>query len=60
MHVLFYLESLLALFHIHANLNIQRAGHTVEDWNMLKLKNGEAVVSLVDEDPFLFAMPLYG
>lgn len=43
-----------------ANLNIQRAGHTVEDWNLLKLKNGEAVVSLTGEDPFLFTMPLYG
>lgn len=43
-----------------ANLNIQRAGHTVEDWNMLKLKNGEAVVSLTGEDPFLFTLPLYG
>lgn len=42
------------------NFNIQRAGHTVEDWNLLKLKNGEAVVSLAGEDPFLFAMPLYG
>ena len=42
------------------NLNIQRAGHTVEDWNLLKLKNGEAVVSLSGEDPFLFAVPLYG
>lgn len=43
-----------------ANLNIQRAGHTVEDWNLLKLKNGEAVVSLAGEDPFLFTLPLYG
>ena len=42
------------------NLNIQRSGHTVEDWNLMKLKNGEAVVSLVGEDPFLFKMPLYG
>lgn len=42
------------------NINIQRAGHTVEDWNLLKLKNGEAVVSLVGENPFLFTMPLYG
>lgn len=41
------------------NLNIQRAGHTVEDWNILKLKNGEAVVSLAGEDSFLFTMPLY-
>lgn len=43
-----------------ANLNIQRAGHTVEDWNLLKLQNGESVVSLAGEDPFLFTMPLYG
>lgn len=42
-----------------ANLNIQRAGHTVEDWNLLKLKNGEAVITLIGEDPFLFIMPLY-
>lgn len=41
------------------NLNIQRAGHTVEDWDLLKLKNGQAVVSLAGEDPFLFMMPLY-
>lgn len=43
-----------------ANLNIQRAGHTVEDWNILNLKNGEAVVSLAGENPFLFTIPLYG
>lgn len=41
------------------NLNIQREGHTVEDWNLLKLKNGEAVVSLAGEESFLFTMPLY-
>lgn len=41
------------------NLNIQREGHTVEDWNLLELKNGEAVVSLVEGDVFLFTMPLY-
>lgn len=41
------------------NLNIQRAGHTVEDWNLLELQNGEAVVSLAGENPFLFTMPLY-
>lgn len=50
----------LSLSAQQANLNVQRAGHTVEDWNLLKLKNGEAVVSLAGEDPFLFAMPLYG
>lgn len=43
-----------------ANLNIQRAGHTVEDWNLIKRQNGEAVVSLSGEDPFLFKLPLYG
>lgn len=41
------------------NINIQRAGHTVEDWNLLNLKNGESVVSLAGENPFLFTMPLY-
>lgn len=43
-----------------ANLNIQRAGHTVEDWHLLKLENGQAVVSLTGEAPFMFTMPLYG
>ena len=42
-----------------ANLNIQRAGHTVEDWHLLQLKTGQAVVSLVEEKPFLFTMPLF-
>ena len=41
------------------NLNLQREGHTVEDWNLLKLKNGEAVVSRAGEESFLFTMPLY-
>lgn len=42
------------------NLHIQREGHTVEDWTLLKMKNGEAVVALAGEAPFLFTMPLYG
>lgn len=41
------------------NLNIQRAGHTVEDWNLLRLRNGDAVVALAGEKPFIFRMPLY-
>lgn len=41
------------------NLNIQRKGHTVEDWNLLKLRIGEVIVSLAGEDSFLFNMPLY-
>lgn len=49
-----------SLFVQQANLNVQRAGHTVEDWNLLKLKTGEAVISLVGENPFLFTMPFYG
>ena len=41
------------------NLNIQRAGQTVEDWNLLRLRNGDAVVALAGEKPFIFRMPLY-
>lgn len=41
------------------NINIQWEGHTVEDWNILTLKLGEAIVSLKDESPFLFTMPKY-
>lgn len=42
------------------NVHIQREGHTVEDWDILSLKLGEAIVSLKDEKPFLFTMPKYG
>ena len=42
-----------------SNINIQRAGHTVEDWDLLNLKNGDAVVSLASEKPFMFTMPIY-
>ena len=41
------------------NLDIQREGHTVEDWQLLNLGLGEAVISLQDEKPFLFTMPKY-
>ena len=41
------------------SLNVQREGHTIEDWQLLSLQKGEAVVSLAWEDPFLFKMPLY-
>lgn len=41
------------------NINIQREGHTVEDWDVLSLKRGEAIVSLKDESPFFFTMPKY-
>ena len=41
------------------NVQIQRAGHTVEDWDILSLKQGEAIISLRDESPFFFTMPKY-
>lgn len=41
------------------NLNLQREGHIVEEWHLLSLQLGEAVVSLAGEAPFLFKMPLY-
>lgn len=41
------------------NMNIQREGYTVEDWDILSLKLGEAIVSLKDESPFFFTMPKY-
>ena len=41
------------------NLNVQREGHTVEDWQLMNLGIGEAVVSLQDEKPFFFQMPNY-
>ncbi|MFI3212740.1 MAG: type IV secretion system DNA-binding domain-containing protein [Eubacteriales bacterium] len=41
------------------NINIQREGYIVEDWDILSLKLGEAIISLKDEKPFLFTMPKY-
>lgn len=41
------------------NLNIQREGYTVEDWQLRSLKLGEAVISLAREAPFLFTIPKY-
>lgn len=41
------------------NVHIQREGHTVEDWDILSLRFGEAIVSLKSESPFLFTMPKY-
>lgn len=41
------------------NIHTQREGHTVEDWDLIGLKLGEAVMSLKDERPFLFSMPKY-
>ena len=41
------------------NLNIQREGHTVEDWDILSLGLGDAIISLKGEKPFFFTMPRY-
>lgn len=41
------------------NMNVQREGNTIEDWQLLSLKLGEAVVLLEGELPFLFTMPVY-
>lgn len=41
------------------NMNVQREGNTIEDWQLLSLKLGEAVVLLEGESPFFFTMPLY-
>lgn len=43
------------------NINVQRTGHTIEEWDILDLdiRKGRAVVSLAGEKPFLFNMPKY-
>jgi type IV secretory pathway TraG/TraD family ATPase VirD4 len=43
------------------NTNVQRAGHTVEDWDIqeLDMEKGRAIVALAGERPFLFHMPKY-
>ena len=41
------------------SVNVQRDGHCVEEWNLLDLTKGQAVVSLADEKPFMFRFPKY-
>lgn len=41
------------------NIHIQRTGHTVEEWDILNLELGQAIVSLSGEKPFMFTMPKY-
>lgn len=41
------------------NVNVQRTGYTLEEWDLLNLKLGQAAVSLANEPPFLFRMPKY-
>lgn len=40
-------------------VNIQREGYTVEDWDILSLSLGEAIINLKNESPFFFKMPRY-
>lgn len=44
---------------LQENIHVQREGHTVEDWDILSLKLGQAIVSLKNESPFLFTLPKY-
>ena len=41
------------------SINVQREGHCVEEWVLLDLKRGMAVVSLAEKSPFLFSFPKY-
>ena len=40
-------------------ISVQRNGHVVEDWNILDMKVGQAYISLVGYDPFLFQFSYY-
>ena len=40
-------------------IEMKREGHTVEDWDMIKLKVGEAVVGLPFSKPFQFYFDMY-
>lgn len=39
--------------------NVQRMGHTLEEWDLMELGLGQAVVSLAGTAPFLFRFPRY-
>jgi type IV secretory pathway TraG/TraD family ATPase VirD4 len=39
--------------------NIQYTGHTLEEWDLMELKLGQAAVVLAGEAPFLFRFPRY-
>ena len=50
--------------HIHYRVltepyDVQRESNVIEDWDILSLKRGHAIVALADEEPFIFQFPLY-
>ena len=44
----------LAFHSRSAPVSVQREGHVVEDWDLLRLEVGQAYISLVGHPPFLF------
>lgn len=41
------------------NIHIQREGHCLEDWDILRLQQGQAAMLFPKEPPFLFHFPKY-
>lgn len=44
----------IALRSLSTPVSVQRAGHVVEDWNILGLKVGQAFINLVGYEPFIY------
>ena len=44
----------IALHSLSTPVSVQRAGHVIEDWNILDLKVGQAFINLVGYKPFLY------
>ena len=51
-------QNLTILTH-SGNINSQRSGHCVEDWDLMQLQSWQAVASIERSSPFLFTLPLY-
>lgn len=52
-------ESYMPLLQSKGLIEETREGMVVEDWDILKLKTGQAIVGLLEHEPFLFQFDLY-
>lgn len=53
------IEAYIPMIQTKGMIEETREGMVVEDWDILRLKTGQAIVGLLDHEPFLFQFDLY-
>lgn len=43
----------------HTTINVQKVAYVFEEWDLMSLKKGQAIVKIVEKDPFLHKFSLY-